>query len=47
MNILLKGYDMKVNLPKIITSENSGAATIDTLSFVLHKIDSKLHNLVS
>ena len=36
---------MKVSLPKIITSEISGAATIDTLSFVLHQIDSKLINL--
>ena len=35
---------MKVNLPKIITSENSGVATIDPLSFVLHEID-KLLNL--
>ena len=32
---------MMVNLPKIITSENSGAATIDPLSFVLHQIDKK------
>ena len=32
---------MKVNLPKIITSENSVMATIDPLSFVLHQIDSK------
>ena len=31
-------YDIKVDLPKIITSENSGAATIDPLSFVLHQI---------
>ena len=36
---------MKVNLPKIIISENSGVATIDPLSFVLHQIDSKLLNL--
>ena len=32
---------MRVNLPKTITSENSGAATIDPLSFMLHQIDSK------
>ena len=37
---------MKVNLPKIFTAENSGAATIDALSFVLHQIDSKSLNLV-
>ena len=30
-----------VNLSKIVTSENSGAATIDPISFVLHQIDSK------
>ena len=36
---------MKVNLLKIITSENSGAATIDPLSLVLHQIASKLLNL--
>ena len=30
-------YNMKVNLPKIITSENSGAASRDPLSFVLHQ----------
>ena len=42
MNILLKRiYGMKVNLPKIVSSENSDAATIDPLSFVLHQIDSK------
>ena len=42
MNIELKRiYGMKVNFPKIVTSENSGAATIDPLSFVLHQIDSK------
>ena len=35
---------MKVNLPKIMTSENSGAATIGLLSFVLRQIDSKLFN---
>ena len=28
---------MKVNLPKIITSENSGAASTDPLTFVLHQ----------
>ena len=37
-------FDIKVNLPKIITLENSGMATIDPLSFVLHQIDSKLLN---
>ena len=36
---------MKVNLPKIIILQNSGAATIDPLSFVLHQIDSKSLNL--
>ena len=37
MNILLKRIDnMKVNLPKIVTSENSGVATIDPLSFMFH-----------
>ena len=36
---------MKVNLPKIITSENPGVATIDPLSFVLHQIDLNLLNL--
>ena len=36
---------MKVNLTKIITSENSGTATIDPLLFVLHQKDSKLLNL--
>ena len=36
---------MKVNLPKIITSENSGATTIDPLSFVLHQIGLKLLNI--
>ena len=30
-------YNMKVNLPKIITSENSGEASTDPLSFVLHQ----------
>ena len=34
-----------VNLPKIITSENSDAAPIDPLSFVLHQIGLKLLNL--
>ena len=33
---------MKVNLPKMVSLEKSGAATIDQLSFVLHQIDSKL-----
>ena len=38
MNILLKKkYNMKVNLPKIITSENSGAASTDQLLIVLHQ----------
>ena len=36
---------MKLNLPKIVTSENFGAATIDPLSLVLHQINSKLLNL--
>ena len=36
---------MKVNLPKIITSANSGKATIDPLLFMLHQIDSKSLNL--
>ena len=36
---------MKVNLQKIITSENSGAALTDTLSFLLHQIGLKLLNL--
>ena len=35
---------MKVNLPKIITSENSGVVTIDPQSFMLHHIDLKLLN---
>ena len=35
---------MKVNLPKIISSENSGAASTNPLSFVFHKIDWKLLN---
>ena len=38
-------YDMMINLPKIITSKNSGAATLDPLSFALHQIDSKFLNL--
>ena len=43
MNIVLKRiYDKKVKLPKIVTSESSGASTIDPLSFVLHQIDLKL-----
>ena len=46
MNILLKRkYRKMVNFPKIIASENSGAATIDPISFVLHQIDSKSLNL--
>ena len=28
---------MKVNLPKVIISENSGATSTDPLSFVLHQ----------
>ena len=36
---------MKVNLPKLITSEKSGAQTIGPLSFVLHEIDLKSLNL--
>ena len=36
---------MTVNFPKIVTSENSGAVTIDPLLFVLHQIDSKSLNL--
>ena len=35
---------MKVNLPKIITSENSGAASTDPLLFVFYQIDWKLLN---
>ena len=38
---------MKANLPKMVTSENSGAATIDPLSFVLHQINSDSFNLGS
>ena len=30
-------YYMKVNLPKIIISENSGAVSTDPLLFVLHQ----------
>ena len=42
MNIVLKRiYGKKVNLPKIVTLEKSGAATIDPLSFVLYQMDSK------
>ena len=33
---------MKINLPKIITSENSGVALTDPLLFVLHQIVLKL-----
>ena len=36
---------MKVNLRKIFTSENSAAARIDPLSFVLHQKYSKMLNL--
>ena len=39
-------YNMKVNLPKIITSENSGAASTDPLLFVLHQLGLKLLNQV-
>ena len=35
---------MKVNLPKIITSENSGVVSTDPLLFVLHQIDLKILN---
>ena len=35
MNIVKRLYDKKVNLPKII--ENSGAASTDPLTFVLHQ----------
>ena len=41
-------YNMKVNLvnlPKIITSDNSGAASTDPLLFVLHQMGLKLLNL--
>ena len=31
-----------INLPKIISSENSGAATTDPLWFVLHQMGLKL-----
>ena len=36
---------MKVNLPKLITLEKSGAAIIDPILFVLHQIDLKSLNL--
>ena len=32
---MIRIYDMKVKLPKIIISENFGAATIDALFFVV------------
>ena len=35
---------MKINLPKIITSENSGTASTDPLSFVLYQTGLKLLN---
>ena len=42
MNILLKRiYIKKVNLPKIVTLEKSGAAVINPLSFASQQIDSK------
>ena len=46
-NSIKRLYNMKVNLvnlPKIVTSGNFGAATIDSILFVLYQIGLKLLN---